>query len=137
MLTTSDPMPASKGIDRSIILTNKFDLIYLDFFGQPEYKEHYENTIKKIFELELLKDKATLILTFGKNRCTRQAKELNSNLLEKFKNYEIKYVPTKVLVGSAIHETKYKIPKIFTDKSYMSKAGNNKNLHYVTTILQF
>lgn len=137
MHTTAIPLPASQGIDRARLLTTQYDLIYLDFFGQPEYKEHYDCVIKKIFELDMLKKDSTLILTFGKTRCSHNVKLVNEVLLDAFKNHDVKNVPTQVLVGAAIKETGYRLQKEMYDRHYLSIGGNNRRLQYVTTVVKF
>jgi hypothetical protein len=137
MSTTQVPMSASSALDRSFVLADEFDLIYLDFFAQPEYKTHYCQTIRKIFELRMLKNNGTLILNFGKARCHKKGiADLNVRLLSQFADSEIAHVPTKILVYAALYETKHPPPVSVSDYLYESHAGRS-NKKYVTTVVNF
>ncbi len=130
MSTTEVPMPAYLGMERAKYLVSpKWDVFYLDFFGQPEPNEHYHNTIKKIFELELLKEHGTMILTFGKTRCSHKAWEFNNALGDKLK--------VGLWVQAAAKETGYLKPKSIEEFPYISVGGSNKKLRYQTTVVQW
>lgn len=138
MQTTECPMYASKGVDRAwLTFSEKVDIAYFDFFGQPDYMEHGVNVIRKIFELQMLKKDAALILTFGKTRCHSSTKHMNSAQFNKelIKQYKLTHcLATELFVGAALKEFDIKDYRL-QSYPYISTGGNNRRLQYLTTIL--
>lgn len=137
MKTTLNPMPAYKGLERARSISKYFDLIYLDYFGQPDPQEHYQNTFQKIFKMKMLKSNGILITTFGLTRSSHETSENNKKLLKKLNNCGIEFVPTIAAILAAIESTNHPLPKKFYDSHYISTAGSNRDLNYVTTIFEF
>lgn len=78
MLT--EPMSSSASMPHihAINPETRFDLVYLDYFGQPG-AEHIA-ALRYLFMLRLLQPTATLILTFSANRCSQYSVSVNRSL---------------------------------------------------------
>ena len=75
------PMDVDTALDHIWVMQPKHDLIYLDFFSQPTLAAHLP-ALDRIFSLGggMLKQGGKLLLTFGRNRCRTQARDLNQAL---------------------------------------------------------
>jgi len=73
------PMDVSEALDHIWTLQPKNDLIYLDFYSQPNILRHFP-ALCKIFLLGggMIKPGGKLILTFGRNRCHPHVRDLNN-----------------------------------------------------------
>ena len=58
------------------------DLIYLDFFSQPDYEVHYEGCFRKIGTMPMLAENSTLIFTFGQHRCQSKTAAFNRRMVK-------------------------------------------------------
>lgn len=62
--TTPKPMAAYQAVDHAPL--EPHDLVYLDYFNQPDYC--HLRTLVKLFRLDLIDRRTRLLVTFGKNR---------------------------------------------------------------------
>jgi hypothetical protein len=128
----SRPMDADEAIDRIWVMQPKNDLIYLDFFSQPDLPNHYW-LFYKIFTLGggMLKPGGKLVLTYGKNRCRAEAKDLNDILM---KNGGWKKVPQHY-VDLALEKSGHRPYKSVKIHEYDS--GSYKRSHAYQLVLKF
>lgn len=136
MRTTHREMSASTGLDRAYTISEKWNFIYLDFFSQPSGEEHYERTIRRIFSLKMLAKNSTLMLTFGRTRCSKEVSQVNKKM-SKMSLKEVETLAISEMVQAAISETDHQVQKSIANHSYKSQAGHNKQLDYVTTVVKF
>jgi len=143
MRTTDRPKAFSEALDEAYYAFDekKYNLIYLDFLSQPEYKVHYDNGLLKIMRARMLAPNGTLILTFGRSRCRSNTAGLNHDLLKASRRL-LKIgqnLPTEVYVGAAVAKTKHPLFKRMRSYSYESKPDNGKRgkIEYVTTVVEF
>lgn len=75
------PMDVDEALDHIWAVQPKNNLIYLDFFSQPTLHSHIQ-ALLKVFSLGggMLKPGGKLLLTFGRNRCRSQSRDLNQAL---------------------------------------------------------
>lgn len=111
--TTKMPSNVSDAIDLCYYHRKKWDLIYLDFLSRLTADQ--VEAIHKISKLEMLSDNGTLILTFGKNRASECAIELEKCMEESKCDLVVELMKTP--------------HKVF---HYTSTGGNNKKLEYKT-----
>jgi hypothetical protein len=134
----SRPMDADEAIDRIWTMQPKNNLIYLDFFSQPDLPNHYW-LFYKIFMLGggMIKPGGKLLLTYGKNRCRTEAKDFNNILM---KSGGWKQVP-RHYVDLALEKSghrKYKSVKIHDYVSASPKKGCGfQPLKFVLTEIDF
>jgi hypothetical protein len=136
--TTAYPMPAHQAIHRAKAHAAKYHLIYLDFFGQPEYSTHYKHIITTIFALGMLAANSTFVLNFGRIRSRKDTARLNKQLLaiEQRGNKTEEGLPTNLMVRAAIRETGYRSPVSVEDINYRSTIAGRKH-QYITTVTTF
>lgn len=122
---TPKAMDAGEGIDH-IEADNPsgFDIVYLDFFGQPGLS-HLE-IIEKIFYFRMLRPGAKLILTFGKTRTRSRTKQINDMLSTG------QPLPTSRYLQFGIEKTRHRKPGRVTEQSYRSLGHE-----FLTTIADF
>lgn len=118
--TTRLPADAIDAIDE--IPFGRVNLMYLDFFGQPDYS-HYV-TLYRVFRRRLLVRGASLLLTFGRNRGDTFACLLNKQL--RVEN------PTVAYVAAALEATDH--PRFVQCVEHTYRSGGNP---YSLTEMQF
>lgn len=147
--TTNEAMPVINGLERAHAFCEQFNLIYLDYLGQPNVDEHYETFIK-IFELRMIASGGKFIVTCGKTRThSTDIVRVNNKLLAQGAQDDIHHVPTKTYIRAAIKETEHQLQKSIIDHHYVSVGAHtrrwdgigsrelNKKSQYVTTVVQF
>jgi len=132
MQTTETPCSASRGINWvcTVKPTWKFNLIYLDYLSYMNF-ECLQETLRKIFRLKMLTKKATLIMTFGKNRTSDNILNFNQDLESMFEH------PIETSVACTIKESGYRIPSFLGCQKYKSIGGGNHRLTYQTCVVKW
>jgi len=125
------PLEANEAIDHIYAKhEGGFDFIYLDFFSRPTFS--HLQMLQKIFSFRMIRKGGKLILTFGRNRCRPEVREMNDMLL---RGKEL--LPTKVWILAAAEISRHRHPKRIKNHEYKSSVGGNVNVHYITTEAQF
>jgi len=127
-----EPLEAHLAIDRiEAYHPNGFDLIYLDFYSQ--LLDYDRLMLQKIFAFRMLRPGSKLLLNYGKNRTTPEAKEMNEMLS---RGSGLGPIPTEVDVRSAIEITGHRKPKYIKPHPYTSFI-DGKARRYMTLEAQF
>lgn len=126
-----EPLEANEAIDHIYARhPDGFDLIYLDFYSRPTFA--HLQMLQKIFTFQMIRKGAKLILTFGKGRCRPEVREINDMLLKRNET-----LPTKTEILAATELSKHRPPSWIKNHEYLSRAGDNRVVHYLTTEAQF
>lgn len=123
--TTYKPLPATQAIDFAYAEIGQCDLIYLDFFGQPNNSHWF--LFRKIFKLEILKQHGKFLATFGKTRCRGYVHEINKKLSKEV-------VPTLTMIKAAM-KINHQNGNVYNHQ-YSSREGNGRR-DFLTTIVSF
>jgi hypothetical protein len=113
---------------------SKCGLMYLDYFGQP-HAEHVR-LLRHVFMLGMLDDNGTLILNFGRNRCSDYVARINGKLKSEHR------VPVKEYVDAVIEQCRQRgatvQPYAYSERSYRSQSRGQDDEHtYVTSRFEF
>lgn len=122
--TTPYPMDVLPALDYAwSVLGRRVDLIYLDFFGQPNFT--HLQSLRKVFSLRLLPEHGVLILTFGRSRGERVACHVNRTIARGM-------MPAQAYVDAALEMTGHRSYVRVSNHPYSSDG-----LPFVTSVFRF
>lgn len=128
-----EPMKAHLAVDH--IEANHpdgFDFIYLDMYSQLNFSDR--TLLHKIFAFRMPRPGCKLLLNYGKNRTTPEAKEMNEMLA---RGSDLGPIPTEVDVCSALEITGHPKPKYIKPHPYTSLIDGDVPRQYMTLEVQF
>ena len=106
----------------------RFDLVYLDYFGQPA-DEHLK-ALTFLFKLRMLAERADLILTFAANRCARHVTSVNRQLRGEMLGHLVKaYVDAALCAATAAAGCGSAQPRYRSFDCDIYPGGTGRNLY--------